>query len=206
MTKRRVVIAVVALIGAFIGALLGAFVAPQASRYTASANVALLPGPDLTTVEASNFWEVLTRGQVTRTAAIVYNDPRWLPSAAKAANVPQSKLTLAAAALPETTMLAVTVTAASPAAAEAGLQDVLTTATSDVTSLAAPYLVKVLWPPAGSAVRVPAPSRPQVAAAGALGGLLVGGGIGWFVLRRRPSPAALGEKHPEHIDEEILPR
>ncbi len=206
MTKRRIVIAIFALIGAVLGAGLGALGAPHASRYTASANVALLPAPDLTTVEASSFWEVLTRGQVSRTAAIVYNDSRWLPSAAKAANVPQSELTLTAAALPETTMLTVTLTAGSAAAVEAALNDVLTTATPEVTSLVIPYLVKVLWPPKGSAIPVYAPGRAQFAAAGALGGLLVGGSIGWFVMRRRRSPAAVGDHSDEIVDDAALPR
>ncbi|TPG34232.1 hypothetical protein [Mycolicibacterium hodleri] len=188
MSRRRVVIALCAVVGAILGAVLGVVVAPQSSRYSASANVALLPAPDLTTVEASNFWEVLTRGQVTRTAAIVYGDPRWLPSAAKAANVAPGNLTLSAAALPETTMLSVTITADSAKAAESALTDTLNTATPDVTSLVAPYLVKILWPPQGNAVPVAAPGRLQVAAAAAFGGLLMGGGIGWLVARRRRDP------------------
>ncbi|EHB55958.1 hypothetical protein MycrhDRAFT_3152 [Mycolicibacterium rhodesiae JS60] len=197
MTKSRIVIALFVLAGAILGGLLGALATPEASRYTASANVALLPGRDLTPAEASSFWDVLTRGQVTRTAAIVYDDSRWLPSAAKAANVPQSELTLTAAALPETTMLRVTVTAPSSAAAETGLNDVLTTATAEVTSLAAPYFVDVLWPQKGTAVQAFASSRVQVAAAGALGGLLVAGGIGWFIVRRRSTPSARGDRTPE---------
>ncbi len=185
MTKSRILIAVLALIGAVLGAGIGAVAAPGASRYIASANVALLPAPELTMVEASDFWEVLTRGQVTRTAAIVYGDQRWLSPAADAAKVPRDDLTLSAAALPETTILTVTVTAGSAAAAEAALNKVLETATPEVSSLAAPYFVKVLWPPEGSARPEPSPGRMQVAAAGGLAGLLAGAGLGWFVSRRR---------------------
>ena len=206
MTKHRIVIAVAALVGAALGAVLGLFAVPHTSRYTASANIAMLPAADLTTVEASNFWEVLTRGQVSRTAAVVYADPRWLPSAANAAKVQQSELTLDAAALPETTVLTVTVTADSSSAAEAAINGVLTTATPEVTSLVAPYAVKVMWPPKGSATPVPAPSRAQLAAAGTLGGLLVGGGgVGWFVTRRRSRSSSVDEHWSDSVNDEVQP-
>src|SRR3569623_1997508 len=108
MAKYRVTLAAFAVIGALLGAALGYVLAPHPHRYQASARVALLPAPDLTIAEASPFWEVLTRGQITRTAAVLYNDPRWLPSAANAAKVPQSELSLTSAALPATTILTVT--------------------------------------------------------------------------------------------------
>ncbi|MFI5509278.1 hypothetical protein ACIA48_17565 [Mycobacterium sp. NPDC051804] len=184
MTRRRIIIiAALALIGAVLGAGCGALAAPTADRYTTSANVVLVPPPEFTTAESSSFWDVLTRGQVSRTAAIVYDDARWLPTAAKAAGVPQGELTVTAAALPDTTVVTVTVTAGSPAAAEAALNDVLTTAAPEVASVTAPFLAKVL-PIQGGAEPVPVPGRLQVAAAGALAGLVVGGGIGWFVARR----------------------
>jgi hypothetical protein len=192
MTKSRIMIAALALIGAVLGAGLGAVVAPSANRYVADADVAFLPAPNLTMVEASDFWEVLTRGQVTRTAAIVYGDARWLSGAADAAQVPRDDLTLTAAALPETTVLKVTVTADSASAAETALNNVLVTATPEASSLAAPYFVKVLWPPEGSAYPEPIPGRLQVAAAGALAGLLAGGGVGWFLARRRRVTDASG--------------
>lgn len=195
MTRHRVPISVLAVVGAVLGAGLGFLLAPHANRYTASANVALLPPPNLTTVDSSNFWEVLTRGQVSRTAAVVYDDPRWLTSAASAARVPQDELALTAAALPETTMVSITVQAGSPAAAEAALNDVLTNATPEVTSLTVPYVIRVVWPPENNAVRVALPGPSQVVAAGALGGLLIGGGIGWLLARRgRDDTGAIG--HP----------
>ncbi|MGY4711960.1 hypothetical protein ACXDF8_20740 [Mycolicibacterium sp. CBM1] len=208
MTRQRVVIAVVALIGVLFGAAFGFALAPQPHRFQASAHVALLPAADLTTEEASAFWEVLTRGQVSRTAAVLYNDPRWLPSAANAAKVPESELALTAAALPDTTMMAVTVDAGSRAAAEKALTDVLTNATPEVTSLVAPFAVKVLWPPQGNATPVPGPGRMQIAAAGALGGLLIGGGVGWLLARsRRRGIASVGAVDDSHgADEELLLR
>jgi hypothetical protein len=204
MTKHRILIAVFALIGALLGAGLGAVAAPGASRYVAAANVALLPGPEVTLVQASDFWEVLTRGQVTRTAAIVYDDPRWLSPAADAAKVSRDDLTLTAAALPDTTILTVTVTAPSAEAAASALNNVLVTATPEVSSLATPYFVKVLWPPQGSASAEPSPSRMQVVAGGALGGLLVGGGIGWFLSRRRRGIGDASGRHSDGQREPVL--
>lgn len=180
----RFAIPALALIGAVFGALLGIVLTPDAGRYKATGDVAFLPAANLTIIEASNFWEVLTRGQVSRTAAVVYDDPRWLPSAANAAKVSESELTLSAAAVPETTIVAVTVQAPSPEAAEAALNDVLTTATAEVASLAAPYSVRVLWPAKGSAVPLSLPGRAQIMAAGGLAGILVGGGTGWYLTRR----------------------
>ena len=56
--------------------------------------------------------------------------------------------------------------------------------TAQVSTLAVPYTVKVLWPTKGSATEAPSPGRLQFAAAGALGGLLVGAAAGWFSTRR----------------------
>ncbi len=172
------------LIGSLLGVALGVLLTPEAGRYKATGDVAFLPAANLTIVEASNFWEVLTRGQVSRTAAVVYGDPRWLPSAADTAKMSASELTLTAAAVPETTIVAVTVQAPSPEAAEAALNDVLTTATPEVASLVSPYAVRVLWPPAGSAMPLALPGRTQLMAVGALAGILIGGGTGWYLTRR----------------------
>jgi hypothetical protein len=193
------------VIGALLGAALGFLLTPDAGRYKAVAEVAFLPAPNLTTVEASNFWEVLTRGQVSRTAAVVYEDPRWLPSAANAAKVRQSQVSLTAAALPETTVTEVTVTAPSGVAAEAALNDVLTTATAEVSSIVAPYSVKILWPQKNSAVPVGLPGRAQIMAAGGLAGLLIGGGAGWFLVRRARGAGA-GEPSIDELDDKALPQ
>jgi hypothetical protein len=185
VTRYRIIVLIFALVGALLGAAAGFLLAPHPHRYGASANVVLLPPTGLSSAESASFWEVITRGQVTRTAAVVYDDPRWLASAANAASVPQSQLALTVGALPDTTMLTATMSADSPAAAEAALNDLLTAATPEVGSLVVPFVVKVLWPPRGSAKPLPLPSRVQVAAAGALGGLLLVSGIGWGVVLYR---------------------
>lgn len=207
MTTKRIFIAIAALIGAVVGAAAGYFLAPSPHRYEASAKVALLPAANLTTAEASSFWEVLTRGQISRMAAVLYHDPRWLPAAANAAKVSQDELSVNAAAMPETTLVSVTVEADSKAAAEAALNSVLNSATPEVTALSSPYAVKVLWPPTGSAMQVPLPSGSQVAAAGALGGLFLGAGIGGLAFRSRRRPAVKPSSTPAgSADEEALSR
>ena len=205
MTRYRRTIAVFAFLGAIVGAALGFLLAPQSHWYQSSANVALLPAPDLTTEQSSSFWEVLTRGQVSRTAAVLYNDPRWLPAAANAAKVPQADLSISAAALPDTTIVVVTVVAHSAAAAEAGLNDVLNRAPPNVTSLAAPFAVKVMWPPEGNALPLPSPRRSQFAAAAGLGGLLIGAGGGWLLARSREQRGGSGVRRADTVHEEALP-
>ena len=205
MTRHRITIAVFALVGAVIAAALGYLLTPQSQRYQASAHVALLPAPNLSADQSSAFWEVLTRGQVSRTAAVLYNDPRWLPSAANAAKAALGDLYMEAAALPDTTMVTITMSASSPEAAELALNDVLTTATPEVTSLSVPFTVKVLWPPKGSAVPLPSPGPTQFAAAGALAGLLIGGGLGWFVARSRRRRLEAATHGAAVVDHEVLP-
>ncbi len=185
MTKRRLLILLFAAIGAVLGAGIGVLAAPTAHQYQDSANIALLPPPNMTTDQSSTFWDVLTRGQITRTAAIIYGDTRWLQTAANSLGVPRSELTVTSSALPETTVVTVTVTAKSADAAEAAMTTILNTAAPEVASVTAPYVAKVLWPPQGSAYQIHAPSRKQFAAAGGLAGLLAGGSIAWFVARRR---------------------
>lgn len=197
MTKSRLVILLFAVVGAAIGAVLGAFATPQSSRYAAGANVVLVPPPDLSPAEASSFWEVLTPGQPSRTAAIIYEDERWLPSAASTAKVPQNELTLFAYAQPETTLLTVWVEANSSDAADSALSDVLTTATPEVSSILAPYFVKVLRPQKASPVS--GAGGVQFGAAGALGGLLVFGGLGWSYVRWRRSQAGLKDASDESV-------
>ncbi|KUH95999.1 hypothetical protein AU187_12110 [Mycobacterium sp. IS-1556] len=148
--------------------------------------MALVPGPDLTTADASAYWEVLTQGQVSRTAAAVYSDPRWTASAASAAGIEESSLTLTAGALPDTTMVSITADAPSAQAAQAAASDLLAKATPEVTAVSAPFQVRVVSPPSdASAMSTP---RSQLVLAGALGGLMLGAaagiGVAWLRTRR----------------------
>lgn len=182
----RALLAMCAVAGILLGA--GALGSIQIEpRYQAEANVALLPATDLTMAEASGFWEVLTRGQINRVAAIIYGEDRWRPSAAATAGTAVENLTLTAGAIPETTMVRVTAEAGSAAAAEAALTNLLQSATPEVESVSAPFDVRIMWPPEHNATPVTAPTSIQLVGAGAVAGALTGIGAGVLLLRlRRP--------------------
>ena len=111
--RPRPILAFAAVIGALIGGAVGMLV-PLATHYQAAAQVAMVPGTNLTTADASAYWEVLTQGQVSHTAATVFSDPRWKASAVSAAGVDASQITLTAGAIPNTTMVSITVGTVEP--------------------------------------------------------------------------------------------
>ncbi|QZH66842.1 hypothetical protein [Mycolicibacterium farcinogenes] len=179
------VVVACAVIGLVLGAVAG-FLFPVSTTYRATAQVALVPGPNLTTADASAYWEVLTQGQVSRTAAAVFSDPRWASSAASAAEVDESSLILTAGAVPDTTMVSITADAPSAHAAHAAVADLLAKATPEVSAVSAPFQVRVVSPPSGAYAMTT--SRSQLLLAGALGGLIFGAVIGlgvvWWRSRR----------------------
>ena len=189
---RWAVVVLCTLIAAVLGAVLANALAPHDVRYRSTANVAILPAPDLSMADASAFWEVLTRGQVNRTAAIVYGESAaWLPSAAAVAGVAQRDLTLTATAVPESTMVEVSIEAPSAAAADAALRDVLNSAGPKVTAVTVPFVVNVLGPQDGASTPLTGLSQTQIVAAGATAGAALGLGVGWLISRnrfRRPDP------------------
>ena len=133
---------------------------------------------------------MLTGGQLPKTVALIYQDTdRWLPVMA-AADVEQSDLTLTAAAIPETTMLTVSVEAPTSTAAERGLAAVLSAASSNVKSIARPFEVEVIKTVAGSARPVAKSSPTQVAILGAAAGALLGLGAALAITRGRTPPHA----------------
>lgn len=169
------IVVISAVIGLILGAVAG-FLYPVSTTYRATAQVALVPGPNLTTADASAYWEVLTQGQVSRTAAAVFSDPRWASSAALAAEVDESSLILTAGAVPDTTMVSITADAPSAHAAEAAVADLLAKATPEVSAVSAPFQVRVVSPPSDAyAMATP---RSQLILAGALGGLMLGAVVG----------------------------
>jgi len=179
------VAAICAAIGLVAGAVVGLLM-PISTTYHATAQIAMIPGTNLTTADASGFWDVLTQGQIPRTAAAIYSDPRWVASAASAAGVDPAELSLTAGALPETTMVSITADAPTAHAAEAAVADLLAKAGPEVTAVLAPFQVRVVSPPNGaSAVTT---SRKQLMLAGALGGLMLGAiagiGVRWLRSRR----------------------
>ncbi|WP_267615680.1 YveK family protein [Gordonia bronchialis] len=198
------------LIGAVVGALLGALIVialtPDSTRYQASADVALLPAPNLNTADSASFWEVLTSGQVSKTAAIVYQDAdRWLGPAAQAAGVDPSELSLTAAEVPGTSIVRVTVEGPTGTAASTALEDVLRTADPQVAKVTAPFVVNVLWPAPDNAEQIAGISTTQVLVAGLFGGAIVGAGVGlliatWARRQARSTASPAGSKFPVVAD------
>jgi len=125
-------------------------------------------------------------------AAIVLEDGRWLDDAAAAAGVPKSSLTVTAGAIPDTTLITVSVEADSAKAAEAGLQSVLGHALNQAAQVSGPFKLEVIASPEGSAQ--PQSPRPvELVAAFGVAGLLVGAGAGLLVSR------ALQARNPQTV-------
>lgn len=182
------IVAICTVLGALIGGAVGMLV-PLTTHYQAVAQIAMVPGPDLTTADASAYWEVLTQGQISRTAASVFNDPRWVPSAASAAGVDASQITLTAGAVPSTTIVSVTVDGSTAESVQAALFDLLDKALPEVTAVSVPFTARVVSQPISvTATSVP---RMQAGLAGVFGGLVIGAavGIGISWLRSRGKDA-----------------
>ncbi|MFT4124618.1 MAG: hypothetical protein QM662_00095 [Gordonia sp. (in: high G+C Gram-positive bacteria)] len=189
--------------GAVLGALIAFAATPHSTHYRAEAKVALLPKPNLPIAESANFWEVLSSGQISKTAATVYQDAdRWLAPAAQAAGVPQSDLSLAAAEVPGTCIVKVTVEGPTKEAASTALNNVLGTANPQVTAVSAPFVINVMDAGADSVREVTGVSGPQIIAAGFLAGAIVGAGAGLLLLRwrRRRSEPSTSDTSGDTVD------
>jgi hypothetical protein len=159
------------------------------TRVKAQATLTMMPGPDVPPENLPDFWEVLNQGQPTRSAAIILADSRWLRSAATTARVPQSELELAAGAIPETSLITVTMKAHSPGAAERALDSVLAQASTVAASSSGPYILETVSPPTGSARSI-MPTPAQWHTGLGIGGFLVGAGLGLVITRRGQKPTA----------------
>jgi len=189
------IVAIFAFVGLVAGAGVGLLI-PLSTTYQAKAQVALVPGTDLTTAEASAYWEVLDQNQVPRTAATVFNDERWLPSAVAAAGVDAGALTLTAGAIPDTTLVSITADGPSARSVQAAVSDLLDKATPEVSAVSAPFQVRVVsQPDHATATTTP---RLQPVLAGALAGLLLGAviglGFGWLRTRGQGGTARRTDK------------
>src|SRR5580765_4428146 len=137
------IVVICALVGLAIGVAAALF-CPLPTKYRATAQVAMVAGTELTTAEASSYWEVLTQGQIPRTAAVAFSDPRWLQGAAAAAGVSETDLKLTAGAVPDTTLVSITADAPSAGAATAAVANLLKNATPEVGTISAPFKVHVV--------------------------------------------------------------
>jgi hypothetical protein len=177
-----VLVAAVAGVGLLLGCLL-ALVVGSSPTFVARASVVMVPGPGVSADTQSVYFEVLSRGQATRTAAAVIAEPRWLarPSGTDAT---ATGATLVAGAVPDTTLINVEVRAGSAGAAQADLQSVLDSSLPVAASSSGPFALNVV-----SGADQPAtsenPGRLQMLIALGAAGLLVGAAAGFGVSRLR---------------------
>ena len=196
---RRVV--VLALLGAMIlaGAAFG-WLAQTPPRYRAQMQVALLPSPRVPAERIADYWEALSRGQAGRIAAEVLAQRRWQGPAAEAARVPAASLEITAGVVADTSLIDVGVVAGTPRAAEAAAAAVVLEATPVVEQVSGPFTLQVVQGADGSATYVGAPAV-QVYAVAAGAGLLVGGGFGLHLARRRRSRPVPAEDDVVSVEE-----
>ena len=170
------------LVGLAAGLIAAYLYSGAQERVKAQATLSMLPGPEVPELNLPDYWEVINQGQPTRSAGIVLADSHWLNSAATAAGVPRSELELVAGAIPETSLIIVTMKADSPEAAERALDSVLKQASGVAASAAGPYILETVTSPVGSARSI-MPTQAQWTAGLGIGGLLVGVGLGLVISR-----------------------
>ena len=197
----RRLVALLTVTGLMLGVLGALLYTSRPSGFRAHAVLAMLPEPAVQPADRPVAWQVLTEGQATRTAAIVLGQPHWLDGAARAAGSRPGDLVLAAGAIPQTTLIDVTVDAGSAPAAETALRAVLDAASPDAARVSGPFVLELVQAPSGSATPL-APPRLPVYLALALGGAAVGAGAGLLLARRRPAPAD-GVRVPGYVPERL---
>lgn len=182
LARTWLTVTTLATLGLLSGVLVADVFTDRSERYTAQATLAMVPGPEVPFDDASNYWDVLNRGQATRSAALVLEDIRWLDGAAAAAGVPKSELALSSGAIPETTLITVTMKADSARAAESALNSVLSEADGLAAKASGPFRLETIASPDGSATSL-SPKPIQTIGALGIAGLLLGAGAGLLISR-----------------------
>jgi len=192
-------IALLVVAGLALGALGALIYTSRPDRYRAHAVLAMLPGPSIGPADQTNAWLVLTRGQATRTGAIVLSQRHWLDAAARDVRAAPDDLTLAAGAVPETTLIDVTLDAGSAATAETALSAVLDKASPEAAGASGPFTLGVVEPPAGTATSQRPPPLPTYLAL-MVAGAAAGAGAGLLIGRRRQPAMVTRAARPDGAD------
>jgi len=175
------------IIGAMLGVGVGLYIAHMEKPwYRAEMQLALLPGPDVPPDQISNYWEALSRGQAPKIAAEVLAQPRWTPTAAKAANVSEDSVLITAGVITDTTLITAGGEAPSAQAAEAAVTAAVQEATPLAQSVSGPFVLQVVQPAQGTAVSQTTPASQVISLAG-LAGAVVGVGASLLFVRSRAS-------------------
>jgi hypothetical protein len=199
LARTWLVVAVLGAAGVICGVLAAHFVTTGADRYMARATLAMVPAPEVPPEDALDYWEVLNRGQATRSAAIALEDSRWLEGVASAAGASAAALSFTAGAIPDTTLITVTMTANSPEAAETSLDTLLTEAIPVAATVSGPFRIEPITEIYGSASSM-SPDRLQVVATLGIAGLLIGAGVGLLISRSMQGRSS--RRDGEHFDGE----
>lgn len=191
-TRTRQFIAVLAIIGLVVGCVAG-FLTSRQDRFLAQVTLAMLPGPEVPPEAALGFWEVLNNGQATRTAAMTLEDPRWLGAISQDTGFLTSDFALSAGAVPDTTLVVVTLEASSAWAAERGLTTIVTDGVADAEKVSGPFALETVSVDYTQASSLSPALLPTVIVSG-LAGLLLGSGVGFLIGRSLEGRKAEGRK------------
>jgi len=192
---RRSLAGVLAGVVAALGVALvsGFYAAAQDSEWTAESRLLVGPGLQADSASISGYYETLSRGQVTATAAEIVAEPQQLRAAARGTDLPPAAAADArVTVVPGTSLVSVSVTAPRPLLAERFADEVVRESVPVVNALLAPYAGTPLGSAEGSA-EVTGMSTPQVAAMIALLAVVAGVAVQQVVHqlsggRSRPRP------------------
>lgn len=181
--KLSVVVGVVAAILVLMGGLL--FWLTNPPEYEASSTLLVFPNEEQSSV--SDYYDVLSSGQIVETYSGVIN-LNVVASSPVAGEVTHLEATV----VPNTSLIRVTATAPEPEVAEAAVNSVVDRAGPYLERLNSIYIASVISPATGTATRVGAPTGTFVAAV-----LLVALVVGVAVQQAALALARAGRRVPE---------
>jgi capsular polysaccharide biosynthesis protein len=143
--RRWPALVVALLLGLLAGAAVGAYLASRPATWTAETQLLVTPAKDLPAASLTSYYEALSRGQITATAAAIAADGKLLDSARSAAGVSAGEgLTSTASVVPDTTLVRVSVTAPSKTDAQTVTKELVAQATAELDRLIPSYDVTQL--------------------------------------------------------------
>ncbi|MFN3599991.1 MAG: hypothetical protein ACK4M5_15490 [Dietzia cercidiphylli] len=195
--RRAWIVAVTTLIGALAGVGVGAVWTGDAARYESTATVAIVPFPGLPEDLSADFWQVLSEGQVVRTAAMIYSNGEWAAAAAEELGVPGEEVELSASALVDTTLVRVSVVSGSSATSDAALAMVLGSAGTAAADILQPFVISEASVQPAEEARSGA--TLQLIGAATVSGALVGAGTGLVLAGIRRRDDGGGDAEPDEV-------
>ncbi|MGB3352028.1 MAG: hypothetical protein WBB00_04565 [Mycobacterium sp.] len=189
--RSRLVVAALATSGLLLGLIVAHFLTTGEQRYLAQATLAMVPAQDVKPDVAIQFWEVLNRGQATRTAALALEDDRWRASAASATGVPEDGINLRASAITDTTLISVEVEAPTSWTAATALDTVLREGSTYAATISGPFRLETITATGSSAESLTS-NRFQTMGVLGVAGLLIGAGGGVLISRSVQGRSAPG--------------